>query len=215
MTSAEYTKYVYTDSGVDLGGRDANSGGVYDWFGWAGPSSWTITFPTAIENVLAIDLTTMENVTISNGTLKFDGKLRLFAYNEVDQLVGSRSSATVNRSSTVGIASFGVLQLNGVTVKKIQVVGPSNSGPNLKFLGVVKGVTTFTIVTETDEIPGTIQLKSLGSTFLSCEVKGDPNVNYEVVVDNQTVDDVKSGDTVNVSGLQPNKSYVCALYKSY
>lgn len=211
MTS---TDYVYTDNGVDLDGRDANSGGVYDWFGWAGPSSWTITFPTAIENVLEIDLTTMENVTIVNGTKKFDGALRLFAYNESGSLVGSRSSATVNRLSTVDIASFGVLHLDGVTVKKIEIVGPSNSGPNIKFLGIEKGVTTFTIVTELEEIPGTIQLKSLGSTFVSCEVQGDPNVNYKVVVDNQTVDNVKSGDTVNVSGLEPNKSIVCALYKS-
>lgn len=175
---------------------------------------WTITFPTAIENVLEIDLTTMDNVTIFNGTLKYDGALRLFAYDESGSLVGSRSSATVNRSSTVDIASFGVLQLNGVTVKKIQIVGPSNQGPNVKLYGIEKGVTTFTIVTEIGEIPGTIQLKSLGSTFVSCEVQGDPNVNYKVVVDNQTVDNVKSGDTVNVSGLEPNKSIVCALYKS-
>lgn len=64
------------------------------------------------------------------------------------------------------------------------------------------------------EIPGTIQMKWAGSTSLSLEVEGDPNVDYRVVVADQVVDNVKSGDTVNIHDLESNATYDCDLFKS-
>ena len=63
------------------------------------------------------------------------------------------------------------------------------------------------------EIPGKLRLKSLGSTALSCSVEGDPKVRYRVVVDDEVIDDVKTGDTVHFEQLTPGTSYSCKLYK--
>lgn len=63
------------------------------------------------------------------------------------------------------------------------------------------------------EIPGKIHLRSSGSTTLSCFVEGDPAVNYRVVVDDDVIDDVKTGDTVGFEGLTPGTNYTCKLYK--
>lgn len=63
------------------------------------------------------------------------------------------------------------------------------------------------------EIPATIQMSSRGSTSISFLVEGDPNVDYNVVVADQVVDNVKSGDTVVVHDLKPNANYDVELFK--
>lgn len=143
------TDYVYSENGVDINGLDAASGADVSWLGWDGPQTWTITFPVAIENVVDIDFTVMQGVTMLNTTPQFDGAVRLRAYDEADNLVGSRESVTINRSSSNSIADLGVLSFDTPTViKKVQLMGPSNSGPNINFEGLVDGVTTYRIVTE-------------------------------------------------------------------
>ena len=62
------------------------------------------------------------------------------------------------------------------------------------------------------EIPGKIQVSSRGSTSISVLVEGDPNVDYNVVVADQVVDNVKSGDTVIIRELEPNAKYDCELF---
>ena len=64
-----------------------------------------------------------------------------------------------------------------------------------------------------EEIPGTIQVSSRGSKTISILVEGDPNEDYNVVVADQIVNNVKSGDTVNIRDLEPNTNYNCELYK--
>lgn len=63
------------------------------------------------------------------------------------------------------------------------------------------------------EIPGKLRLNSIGATSLSLGVEGDPNLEYSVVVGNQVVDSVKSGNTVNINHLEPDTTYVCQLFK--
>lgn len=64
------------------------------------------------------------------------------------------------------------------------------------------------------EIPGTMQVSSRGSTSISILVEGDPNVDYNVVVADQVVDNVKSGDTVIIRDLEPSADYDCQLFKT-
>lgn len=136
------TDYVYTENGVAV-----SAGASFSFLGWEGPTTWTITFPVAIRDVLTIDFTAMTGVTIVNYTQKFDGALRLRAYDEADNIVGSIESAVVNRNSSVPISALGVLSLERETVKKVQLLGPSNSGPNLGLVGIEEGVTTYSIST--------------------------------------------------------------------
>lgn len=211
MASEISTEHIYTDNGVDANGNGISVNPIgYWWMSWDN-SSWEITFPVAIKNVLEIDLTTMSGVTIRNGTKSFDGALRLFAFDESGRLVGSRSSSTVRRLSTVPISSLGVLKLNGVTVKSIKLLGPSNTGPNLSLLGVVEGVTTFTVVNQ--GYVESIQAVEIGSTSISVQVQGDPSETYELVAVNQTIENMKAGDIMNFTDLQSSTDYTFQLMK--
>lgn len=64
------------------------------------------------------------------------------------------------------------------------------------------------------EIRGTLVVKSKGSTHISLLVEGDPNVDYHVVVADQVVYNVKTGDTVTVRELKPKTNYDCELFKA-
>ncbi len=200
------TEYVYTDNGVDYNGNDANSN-TFGWMSWD-RASWTITFPTPIQKVLGVDFTTMSGVTLKNTTSRYDGSLRLFAYDEHGALVGSRTSATINRLSEVPVSNIGVLELDGDTVKTIKIMGPSNQGPNIALMGVVKNVTTYTIVTEEDEF---IEPLTQASSSISFQVHGNQTSTYDVVVDNRTISDVKPGETINVAGLNQGTTYTISL----
>lgn len=66
---------------------------------------------------------------------------------------------------------------------------------------------------EPPEIPGTVALKSKGSTNLSVVVNGDRSVKYSVTVADQVKKNVSTGETVKFHGLEPNTTYVCSLFR--
>lgn len=211
------TDYVYTENGVTQAGVDAASGGNYTFYGWEGPTSWTITFPAAIENVMEIDFTVMEGVTLGNGTLNYDGALQIKAYDEADNLVGSRASSIVYRqTSNIPVSAIGVLSLDMATVKKVQILGPSNSGPNISMAGVVEGVTTYRIVTRGTASTLSVQMYKSAADLTWDSVPGASTYTLTQTLVTNGLESVAADETEQLSfttrRLLPGSSYQFKLY---
>lgn len=133
------TTYNYLDNGSQL--HSSYTGNTF--YGWDG-YGWEITFPTAIPNVIEIDF----NIAgvISNTTSQFTGQLRIRVYDESDSLIGSVNSSTVPKNGSISASSLSSITLTGETVSYIQILGPSNTGPNLNVLSA--GSSTYNITTE-------------------------------------------------------------------
>jgi len=134
------TEYNYLDNGTQL---KANSN-EYTFYGWDG-YVWEIDFPTDITNVLSIDFSTIPG-NITNTTTDFDGALVIRALDASDAIIGSVTSSVVSASSSISASTLPLITLDGETVSKIQVRGPSTTGPNLS-ISSIDSTTFFEVTT--------------------------------------------------------------------
>jgi len=62
------------------------------------------------------------------------------------------------------------------------------------------------------KIPATIQLQEKTSSKIKCLIEGDPTSIYRMEVAGQSVENIKTGDTVDIDGLEGNTEYTLNLY---
>lgn len=208
--------FLYTENGLNGSGLDADSGSP-TFLSWDGNGRWTITFPVAMENVLEIDFSVMSGIEVLNTTATFDGAtIRIRAYDESDNLLGSVESSPVARQQRLPVSSvLGVLTLNGDTVKRIEILGPSIQGPNASFEGIVKDSTTYKIVIAVQSV--VVAARSINIPVSIQEVPGATGyrITYEGPDGFEIVSQETSNTTrlnYNVTDLNPDTSYMIRFY---
>ena len=209
MTTVE-TYYALSENGAQI------KYDPYKYFlGWDN-FGWEITLPVAISNVQEIDFSVMSGVTLKNPTLRFDGALRVFAYDESNNVVGNVSSSVINRSTELDISSvLGPMYVGGNVVKTIRLLGPSNSGPNLVFNGVQDGITSYKVVT-IEPVPISVTARPI-NILVSIDHEVTGATGYNITYQAQTGGEVTavSGATTlqhNITGLVPETSYTIRMY---
>ena len=205
------TNYLYVENGVDKDGNNSSNGGLFKFFGWNG-FSWTITFPSPIENVTEIDLSVLPGV-IRNTTLNFVGALRIRVFDDSGTQIYSQSSSSVPKNSTINVSTMGAITLSGETVGSIQVLGPSNSGPNLVLTNVTE-TSTYTVTT-TAPVP---LIEATMYTHLADitwdEISGATTYRITQSKDGGTETDIIT-ETTDLSGsvfVENTSSYVFSVY---
>ena len=195
------TTYNYLDNGSQL--HSSYTGNTF--YGWDG-YGWEITFPTAIPNVIEIDF----NIAgvISNTTSQFTGQLRIRVYDESDSLIGSVNSSTVSKNGSISASSLSSITLTGETVSYIQILGPSNTGPNLNVLST--GSSTYNITTE-------LSFEATTYTHLADltwpEISGATEYTIRQIQDGSDEEDVlKTSLLLGTVELENSSLYVFNLY---
>ena len=61
-------------------------------------------------------------------------------------------------------------------------------------------------------IPATLQIQKVTSSSIACLVQGDPNATFRMEVAGQTVENIKTGDVVDIDKLESDTSYTLNLY---
>lgn len=208
MTTVE-TYYALSDNGAQI---------KYDpkkyFIGWDN-FGWEITLPVAINNVQEIDFSVMSGVTVENITSTHDGAaLRVFAYDESNNVVGSISSSVINRSTEFDISAvLGPMDVGGNVVKTIRLLGPTNSGPNLLLNGVQDGITSYKVVTV---IPISVTTRAI-NILVSIDQEVTGAAGYQITYQAQNGGEVTavSGATTlqhNITGLEPETNYTIRMY---
>lgn len=68
------------------------------------------------------------------------------------------------------------------------------------------------VTTFADPIPASIQIQNITSSAIACLVKGDPSATFRMEVAGQIVENIKSGDIVDIDKLESDTSYTLNLY---
>lgn len=199
------TSYNYLENGTQMK-SGSTSYTFYGWDNWG----WEIEFPTDITGVLSIDFSTLPG-TIRNSTSAGAGRLNFYVYDHEDNLISTTQSNAVGNNSSINTSTLSAITLTGQTVSKIQITGPTNTGPNL-VMSSIDNSSTFNITTE-QGIEGTVYTHLIDLTWPSLSGASTYNITYtenggsEIEIINGTTE-----LSAEITELNPGTTYVFSLY---